>query len=168
MVGNYALITVAFILMATSLAIAYGLGVQARWLPFSADIGFDEQQLIFLKWWVRLALAAGVLLPIALWIYGRGQADVSTFWKGYLLVVAVQLLSEYRFSQLFVPSVVVPIGFCYTAFRLWQLLDGFNQLSLPYPALAGFAGVAIFWLANLVMLITLALPTIYQGQQAQE
>ncbi|MBD0344062.1 MAG: hypothetical protein ICV63_04370 [Coleofasciculus sp. Co-bin14] len=157
-----------FILVITSLAIGYGFGVKAQRLPFSAEIGFSEQQLSFLQWWVKLALIAGILLPIALCIQAWGQPLALKFWGSYLLVVAVQLISESLFSRWLVPSVVVPIGFCYTAFRLWQLLDGFTQLSLSRLALVGFVSVVLFWVANLVMLMTVAIPKIYSRERLQE
>lgn len=166
-VGNGLVITF-FILFATTLAIGYGLGVKAQRLPFSAEIGFSEQQWSFLRWWVKLALVAGVLLPIALCLQGWKQPASLAFWGSYLLVVAVQLISERVFSQWLVPSTVVPIGFCYTAFRLWQLLDGFTRLSLSRLALVGFTCVALFWMANLVMLMTIAIPTVYKAQRLQE
>ena len=162
------LVITFFILFATSLAISYGFGVKAQRLPFSAEIGFSEQQWSFLRWWVKLALVAGVLLPIALCLQGWKQPSSLAFWGSYLLVVAVQLISERVFSQWLVSSTVVPIGFCYTAFRLWQLLDGFTQLSLSRLALVGFVCVALFWMANLVMLMTVAIPTVYKAQRFQE
>lgn len=156
------------ILVITSFAIAYGFGVKAQRLPFSAEIGFSEQQWSFLRGWVKLALVIGVLLPIALCIEAWAQPAAVTFWGSYLLVVAVQLISERMFSQWLVPSVVVPIGFCYTAFRLGQLLDGFTHLSFSRLAWVGFGAVALFWSANLIMLIAIAIPTIYQRQSLQE
>lgn len=165
---NNGLVITLFILVVTSLAIAYGFCVKAQLLPFSAEIEFSEQQWSFLGWWVKLALIAGILLPIVLCIQTWGQPSSLTFWGSYLLVVAVQLISERLFSQWLVSSVVVPIGFCYTAFRLWQLLDGFTQLSLSRLALMGFVGIALFWLVNLVMLMTMAIPTVYKGQRPQE
>lgn len=165
---NHGLITALLILTITSLAVGYGFGVKAQRLPFTAEIGFSEPQWQFMRWWVKLALVAGVLLPIALLVQSWGQASASIFWGSYLLVVAVQLLSERVLSQWFIPSVVVPIGFCYTAFRLWQLLEGFTQLSLSRFASIGFGGVVLFWAANLVMLIVMAIPTIYQRPSLQE
>lgn len=152
-----------FILLITSLAIGYGFGVKAQHLPFSAEIGFSDQQQSFVKGWIKLALVIGILLPIALCVQARKQPSSVRFWRSYLVVIAVQLISEYVFSQWLVSSVVVPIGFCYTAFRLWQLLDGFTQLSLSRLARVGFAGVVLFWSANLVMLMTIAIPAVYQG-----
>ena len=164
--ANSSLVLTLFTLVITSLAIAYGFGVKAQRLPFSADIGFSEQQWSFLRGWVKLALVVGVLLPIAFFIQSWGQPTSWMFWGSYLLVVAVQLISERVFSQWLVPSVVVPIGFCYTAFRLWQLVDGFTQLSLSRLAWVGFGSVVLFWAANLVMLMAIAIPTIYTRQES--
>lgn len=162
------LITTIFILVTTSLAVGYGFGVKAQLLSFTAEIGFSEQQWQFLQGWVKLALIVGVLLPIFLFVQAWGQVSSLKFWGGYLLVVAIQLISEFVFSRWLVPSVVVPIGFFYTGFRLWQLLDGFSHLSLSSLALAIFVAVVMFWAANLVMLMTIAIPTIYQKQRLQE
>ncbi|MBD2123317.1 hypothetical protein [Trichocoleus sp. FACHB-262] len=168
MAVNNGLVITLSVLAITSLAIAYGFGVKAQRLPFSAEIGFSEQQVSFLRWWVKLALVVGILLPIALCVQSWGQPASLMFWGSYLLVVAVQLISERVFSQCLVPSVLVPIGFCYTAFRLWQLLDGFTQLSLSRLAWVGFGSIALFWTANLVMLMAIAIPTIYKRQSFQE
>lgn len=168
MAVSHELMILLFILVTTSLAVGYGFGVKAQRLPFTADIGFSEQQWQFLRGWVKLALVFGVLLPIALLVQAWGHSSSSLFWGSYLLVVAVQLISERVLSQWLVPSVVVPVGFCYTAFRLWQLLDGFTLLSVSRLALVGFVIVVLFWAANLVMLVTLAIPTIYQRRGLQE
>ncbi|MBW4469609.1 MAG: hypothetical protein KME45_04305 [Stenomitos rutilans HA7619-LM2] len=168
MAVNYGLITTLFILVTTSLAVGYGFGVRVQRLPFTAAIGFSEQQWQFLRWWVKLALVVGVLLPIALLIHAWGQPSSRMFWSSYLLVVAVQLISERVLSQWLVPSVVVLIGFFYTLFRLWQLLDGFLQLSLTGLTLIGLVAVVLFWAANLLMLMIMAIPAVYQRQRLQE
>lgn len=168
MAVNNGLITTLFILVATSLAVGYGFGLKAQRFPFTAEIALSEQQGQFLRWWVKLALVAGVLLPIFLLVQAWGQPSTLRFWGSYLLVVAVQLISEQMFSRWLVRSIVVPIGFLYTIFRLWQLLDGFTQLSLPRSTLVGFSGVVLFWAANLAMLMIVAIPTIYQGRRLQE
>jgi hypothetical protein len=168
MAVNNGLIITLFMLVATSLAVGYGFGVKARRFPFTAEIEFSEQQWQFLRWWVKLALIAGILLPISLFIYAWGQPSSSMFWGSYLLVVAVQLVSERVLSRWLAPSIVVPIGSFYTIFRLWQLLDGFAQLSLSPLELMGFVGVVLFWVVNLAMLTMIAIPTIYQEQRLQE
>ncbi len=168
MVVNSGLVIVLFILVITSLALAYGFGVKAQRLPFSAEIGFNQQQWSFLRWWVKLAIVIGILVPVILCIGAWEQPFSRMFWGGYLLVVAVQLISERVFSQWLVPSVVVPIGFCYTALWLWQLLHGCTQLSLSRLEWVGFVCVVLFWSANLVMLLTIAIPTVYKQQELQE
>ncbi|MEH1964577.1 MAG: hypothetical protein V7L05_33070 [Nostoc sp.] len=166
MAVNNGLILTLSILITTLLAIDYGFGVKARRLPFTAEIGFSEKQWQFLRWWVKLALVAGVLLPICLLVPAWRQPSSWVFWGSYLLIVAVQLLSEGVFSRWLVPSIVVPIGFFYTAFRLWQLLDGFTQLTFSYLTLVGFGVVVLFWVANLVMLMVMAIPTVFVGSES--
>lgn len=161
------LVIALFVAIATSIAIGYGYGVQTQRLPFSAEIGFNGKQWAFLNAWVKLAAVLGVLVPLALCIQARQQSAAVSFWGSYFLVVVVQLISESAFSRWLAASVVVPIGFCYSAFRLWQLLDGFNQLSLSHLELIGFTSIVLFWLANLIMLLTIAIPTIYQEQAVQ-
>ncbi|MEA5567817.1 hypothetical protein [Anabaena sp. UHCC 0399] len=166
MTVNNGLILTLFILIATSLSLGYGFGVKARRLPFTTEIGFTQKQWQFLRWWVKLALVTGVLLPICLLALDWRQTPSWVFWGSYLLVVTVQLISESVFSKWLVPSVVVPIGFFYTAFRLWQLLNGFTQLTFSYLTLLGFGIVVLFWFANLIMLMVMAIPTIFMGSQS--
>ncbi|MEH2461707.1 MAG: hypothetical protein V7K34_31295 [Nostoc sp.] len=166
MTVNNGLILTLFILVITILALGYGFGMKARRLPFTAEIGFSQKQWQFLRWWVKLALVAGVLLPICLLALAWRQPSSWVFWGSYLLIVAVQLISERVFSRSLVPSIVVPIGFFYTAFRLWQLLDGFTQLTFSYLTLLGFGVVVLFWVANLVMLMVMAIPTIFVGSES--
>ncbi|OUL33589.1 hypothetical protein BV372_15770 [Nostoc sp. T09] len=166
MTVNNGLILTLFILITTSLALGYGFGVKARRLPFTAEIGFSQKQWQFLRWWVKLALIAGVLLPMCLLALDWRQTSSWVFWGSYLLIVVVQLISERAFSRWLVPSVVVPIGFFYTAFRLWQLLDGFTQLTFSYLTLMGFGIVVLFWAANLVMLMVMAIPTVFVSSKS--
>ncbi|MBD0390126.1 MAG: hypothetical protein ICV54_27385 [Nostoc sp. C3-bin3] len=168
MTVNNGLMLTLFILVITGLALGYGFGVKARRLPFTAEIGFNQQQWQFLRWWVKLASFAGVLLPMCLLALAWKQPSSSVFWGSYLLIVAVQLISERVFSRSLVPSIVVPIGFFYTTFRLWQLLDGFTQLTFSYLTLVGFGVVVLFWVANLVMLMVMAIPTIFVGSESIE
>ncbi|MDV2998824.1 MAG: hypothetical protein N5P05_000430 [Chroococcopsis gigantea SAG 12.99] len=157
-----------FIVIITALAVGYGLGAKRGVLPFSAEVGFSEGQWSFLRWWVKLALIVGVLLPLVLWAQTGAQSSSPSFWRSYLLVLTVQLLSERVFSKWLVSSVVVPLGFSYTAFRLWQLLDGFTRLSLSGWAGMGFVCLVLFWGANGVMLMTVAIPTVYEGRRIHE
>ncbi|MBD2680982.1 MULTISPECIES: hypothetical protein [Nostoc] len=166
MTVNNGLILTLFVVITTSLALGYGFGVKARRLPFTAEIGYSQKQWQFLQWWVKLALVTGILLPICLLVLAWRQPSSWVFWGSYLLIVAVQLICEYVFSRWLVPSVVVPIGFFYTAFRLWQLLDGFTQLTFSYLTLVGFSIVVLFWVANLVMLMVMPIPTIFVASES--
>ncbi|MDF5729666.1 MAG: hypothetical protein PUP92_17085 [Rhizonema sp. PD38] len=166
MAVNNGLILIIFILITTLLATGYGFGVKAQRLPFTAEIGYSEKQLQFLRWWIKLALIAGVLLPICLLVPASSQPSSWVFWGSYLLIVAVQLIIERIFSRWLVPSTVVPIGFFYTAFRLWQLLSGFTQLTFSYLTLVGFGIVVLFWVANLVMLMVMVIPTVFVGEES--
>lgn len=80
MAVNHGLMTTLFILIVTGLSIGYGFGVKAQRLPFTVEIGFDEQQGQFLKVWVKLALVVGVLLPIVLLVQDWGQPFSMMFW----------------------------------------------------------------------------------------
>ena len=44
MAVNNGLVVTLFILVTTSLAVGYGIGIKAQRLPFSAEIGYREQQ----------------------------------------------------------------------------------------------------------------------------
>ena len=163
MINKNGLIIALFVLLTTILMIGYGFGVKAQSLPFTAEMEFSASQLQFLRGWLLLAWVAGILLPIILLIQSWPQPAARVFWGGYLLTLVIQIFSEGVLSRQLVPSVVVPIGFFYTAFRLWQLVDGFGQLTLSSLPLAAFRLVVLFWAANLVMLSLLSWPTIFVG-----
>lgn len=152
-----------FILLATCLSIGYGVGVKGQVLPFTTETSFSAIQLQFLRGWLILAWVAGILLPIILLIQARKQAQSRAFWGGYLAVLFIQIFSEGALSRWLVPSIVVPIGFFYTIFRIWQLLDAFGRLTLARFTKLAFRIVALFWTANLVMLSVLSFPTIFKG-----
>ncbi|RCJ42039.1 hypothetical protein A6769_38315 [Nostoc punctiforme NIES-2108] len=168
MTVNNGLILTLFILIISLLALGYGFGVKARRLPFTAEIGYNQQQWQFLRWWVKLASFAGVLLPMCLLALACQQPSAWVFWGSYLLIVAVQLISERVFSRSLVPSIVVLIGFLYTVFRLWQLLNGLTQLRFSYLTLLGFGVVVLFWVSNLIMLMVMPIPTIFKGSESIE
>lgn len=157
------LATPLFILLATFLAIGYGFGVKGQVLPFTTEMDFSENQLQFLRGWLLSAWFAGILLPIILLIQARKQAQERAFWGGYLAVLIIQIFSEGFLRRWLVPSVVVPIGFLYSVFRLWQLSDAFGRLTLASFKKLAFRIVGLFWAANLVMLSVLSFPTIFKG-----
>lgn len=163
MLNKNGLIIALFILLTTILMIGYGFGVKAQYLPFTEELGFNASQLQFIRGWLLLAWVAGILLPILLLIQSWKQPAARLFWCGYLLTLVIQIFSEGLLSRQLVPSVVVPIGFFYTVFRLWQLVDGFGQLALSSLPLVAFRVVVLFWAANLVMLLLVSWPTVFTG-----
>ena len=83
------------------------------------------------------------------------------FFSCYLLAVAVQLASEASFSRLLSQSVVVIIGTLYTGFRIWQLWQGLHLFAYPMLWLGLLWLVLLFWVANLIMLVFMAIPSIF-------
>ena len=57
-------------------------------------------------------------------------------------------------------SVLVIIGTLYTGFRIWQLWSGLHLVTYSQPWLGLLWLVFIFWVANMIMLTTIAIPSI--------
>ena len=88
------------------------------------------------------------------------KSILRVFFSCYLLAVVVQLGSEISFSRIFCKSVVVIIGTLYTGFRIWQLWSGLHLITYRMPWLGLLWLVFLFWVANMIMLITMAIPSI--------
>lgn len=151
---------VSFLAIATFLSVSYGWLVKHGKLPFNSVMAFNDAQQQFIKVWAKIALLVGVIVPIVMWIIFWEQPVLRTFFSYYLLVVAVQLASEISFSRIYVKSVVVIIGTLYTGFRLWQLWAGLHSFNYPQPWLSLLWLVFIFWVANIIMLTFMAIPSI--------
>jgi hypothetical protein len=152
---------VAFCAIATLLSVSYGWLVKQGKLPFNSVMAFNDVQRQFIEVWAKIALLVGVIVPIVMWIVFWEQPVLRTFFSYYLLVVAVQLASEISFSRIYVKSVVVIIGTLYTGFRLWQLWAGLHSFNYPQPWLGLLWLVFIFWVANIIMLTFMAIPSIF-------
>jgi hypothetical protein len=157
---NNWLIVFAFIAIATASSAIYGWLVKQEKLPFRSNMDYSDAQFRFMKIWVKIALILGVIIPVVLWLVFWNQPIVREFFSCYLLVVAVQLASESSFSRIFCPSVVVIIGTIYTGFRIWQLWSGLHLTVYPMPWLALFWLVFFFWVANIIMLVSMPIPNI--------
>lgn len=151
---------VTFCAIATLLSVSYGWLVKQGKLPFNSVMAYNEPERKFIKVWAKIALLIGVIVPIVMWIIFWEQPVLRTFFSYYLLVVAVQLASEINFSRIYVKSVVVFIGTLYTGFRLWQLWAGLHSFNYPQPWLGLLWLVFIFWVANIIMLTFMAIPSI--------
>ena len=150
----------SFCAIATCLSVSYGWLVKQGKLPFNSVMAFNDAQWQFIKVWVNIALLIGVILPVVMWIVFWEQPVIRAFFNCYLLVLTVQLASEISLSRTLCKSVFVIIGTLYTGFRIWQLLSGLYSFTLPLPWLALLWLVFLFWVANMIMLTTMAIPSI--------
>ena len=149
----------AFCAIFSIISIAFGWLVKQGQLPFKQNINSSDRQVRFLQVWVKLALVLGVIIPGILLAASWNNIELRRLLVAYLLAVAVQLLSEKIFSQWLCPSVVVEIGLVYTSYRIWQLMFGFLSLDNSiFSILLGL--VLLFWIANLIMLLLMSVPTI--------
>ena len=153
-----------FIVIATLLSTAFGQLVKQNQLPFRSIMAFSDRQWQFMKVWVNVALLIGIIIPVVMLLVFWHTPAVNQFFACYLLVIVVQLGSEIAFSRLWCKSVVVIVGTLYTGFRIWQLTAGLALMGDRQPWLGLLWLVLWFWVANLVMLITLAIPSILSDE----
>ena len=151
----------SFCAIATLLSVSYGWLVKKEKLPLNSVMAFNNAQLQFIRVWAKLAGIIGIILPIVMWIVFSKEAIVRVFFSCYLLAVAVQLASEIGFSRTLCKSVVVIVGTLYTGFRIWQLWSGLHLIAYPQPWLGLLWLILLFWVANIIMLTTMAIPSIF-------
>lgn len=161
-------ITLSFVSIVTLTILLIGWLIMSDALPLSQVIHYSEPQTNFIRLWVRIALAIGVLLPVIgflVWIRDRDSRKVLGF---YLLVLIVQIVTEQILSSVWFPSIVVIVGTLYTIFRLWQLWQG-QQLIASTAQLGTGSGtilrgllwlMLLFWFSNIIMLLIVAWPSI--------
>lgn len=150
----------SFILAATISSVGFGLSVQKDLLPIRSTMAYSVRQLQFMNVWVKVALLIGVIVPVVLLVVFWNNFALRQFWSCYLLVVAIQIGTEISLSRILCKSVVVIVGTLYTGFRIWQLWAGMPLLSGDLPWQSWMWLVWLFWVANLIMLFTLAIPCI--------
>ena len=150
----------SFCIIATLLSVGYGWLVKYEKLPFNSAIAFSDAQWQFLKIWVKIALVLGVIIPVTMLIVFWNESVLQIFFGYYLLVVVIQLASENILSRTLCKSVLVIIGTLYTGFRIWQLWIGLHLITYPQPWLILLWLVFLFWVANMIMLTTVAIPSI--------
>ncbi len=124
-------------------------------------MAFNNAQCQFIRIWANVAGLLGVIIPVVIWIVFWNEPIVRVFFSCYLLAVVVQLGSEIGFSRTLCKSVVVIIGTLYTGFRIWQLWSELHSFTYPQPWLALLWLVFLFWVANMIMLTTMAIPSIF-------
>ena len=126
-------------------------------------MAFNEAQFKFIKVWAKVAGLIGIIIPMVMGIVFWNEPTVRVFFGCYLVAVVVQLVSEAGLSRTLCQSVVVIVGTLYTGFRIWQLWSGLHLLAYPQPWLALLWLVLLFWVANIIMLTTMAIPSIFPG-----
>lgn len=158
---NHWEIIASFLVFATLLSVGVGWLVKQAALPLKPMMAYSETQLQFIKVWLNIALLIGVILPLVMLIVFWKQPIQNQFFSYYLIVVFVQLTSEIVFSRWLCKSVVVIIGMVYTGFRIWQLWSDLHIVTYSQPWLTLLWLVWIFWVANMIMLLTMAFPSIF-------
>lgn len=156
----------AFCAIATLLSVGYGWLVKKEKLPLNSVMAFNDAQTKFIKVWAKVAGLIGIIIPLVMWIVFWNEPAVRDFFSCYLLAVVVQLASETGFSRTLGKSVVVIIGTLYTVFRIWQLWAGLHTTIYPQPWLALLWLVLLFWVANIVMLTTIGIPSLFPKSQS--
>lgn len=151
---------ISFLVIATFLSVGMGWSVQTGRLPLREMMAFSDRQWQFLRVWVKVALGIGAIIPLIILMALWNELNVRQFLLGYLGVLIVQLASEASFSRWLVPSVVVSIGTIYTGFRIWQLWKGLHVIDYTQPWLGLLWLVLLFWFANLIMLLFMAIPSL--------
>lgn len=161
LIANRWLTVFLFIAIATLLSVLVGWLVHQGKLPLKPMMAFTSAQWQFMRVWVKVALAVGVVLPLIMLVAFWHESIPRQFFSCYLFVVAVQLVCERSFSRLLTKSIVVIIGTLYTGFRIWQLWEGLQLIDYQMPWLALLWLVLLFWVANLIMLVFMAFPSIF-------
>jgi hypothetical protein len=161
----------SFVGIATLFVIAIAWFISLKILPISTELKYSEAGLRFIKVWIWLAIAIGIVMPgiaFVIWFDRPEYRDVFGF---YLLVLAIQILIEQITAKSLFSSLVVPIGTIYTIFRLWQIWQGQQliqtntQDGLNYNlAIAVLWLLLLFWSSNLIMLLTLGWSTILRKE----
>ena len=161
LIANRWLSVFLFIAIATLLSALVGWLVKKGALPLKPMMAFSSLQWQFMRVWVKVALVVGVILPFVMLVAFWDQSIPRQFFSCYLLAVVVQLASEASFSRLLCKSIVVIIGTLYTVFRIWQLWEGLHLFAYPILWLGLLWLVLLFWVANLIMLVSMAIPSIF-------
>jgi len=161
LIANRWLTVFLFIAIATLLSALVGWLVKKGALPLKPMMAFSSVQWQFMRVWVKVALVVGVILPLVMLVALWDKSIPRQFFSCYLFAVAVQLVCEASFSRLLSKSVVVIIGTLYTGFRIWQLWEGLHLFTYPMLWLGLLWLVLLFWVANLIMLVSMAIPSIF-------
>lgn len=159
-------ITLLFAIFVALLTLAVGWAIATTTLPIAPQLNFSPAGERFIRVWIPLSLVLTIIFPIMGFVFWFRHLELRKIFGFYLVAIAAQLISEQLFGAWF-SSLVVLIGTLYTCFRLWQLWyarELIRNMSGRYSSdrlLHTLLWILlIFWSCNIVMLLTLAWPTI--------
>ena len=159
--------TFIFMVLATLVVILMGWLTIIRILPISQVINYSDAGLRFIRVWILLAIAIGLIIPTITFILWFKYPEVCKIFGFYLLVIVIQIVTEHIVSRVLFPSLVVIIGTLYTAFRVWQLwyeqqfIKSINFSRANFRVISSVLWLLLlFWSSNLIMLLTLSWPSI--------
>jgi hypothetical protein len=152
--------TLSFVISATLLTLAVGWLIAAGSVPIQKTIQFSDAERAFMRVWMGLAIAIGLILPGVAGLIWFKQPQSRKILGFYLAVLIIQIITEQIFSSVMFPSLVVVIGTIYTTFRLWQLWQGQQLMGTFHSSRRKWVGallsiLGLFWSGNLIMLLTL-------------
>lgn len=154
-------VSLTFATLATFITITVGWLSSVGLFPIYQAIEYSKSGLQFIRVWLGLAIAIGLILPTMALIAWFKHPELRKIFGFYLLLLIIQIITEQIISSIWLSSLVVVIGTLYTAFRVWQLWQGLHLIQST-QALAGHKlsrGLLwllfFFWSSNLIMLFTL-------------
>ncbi|MCC5663024.1 hypothetical protein LC653_03495 [Nostoc sp. CHAB 5784] len=160
--------TFLFMVLATLVVILVGWLTSIGILPISQMINYSDAGLRFIRVWILLAIAIGLIVPTITFVIWFKYPEIRKIFGFYLLVLIIQIVTEEIVSRVWLPSLVVIIGTLYTAFRVWQLWHEQQFIkSTDFVERGNFRIISsvlwlllLFWSSNLIMLLTLSWPSI--------
>lgn len=157
-----------FVACTTLLLLALNWLILSDILHIKKTIDYSASQADFIQIWIKIAALIGLLLPLIALFFWRRYLEPRKVLVFYLVVLIVQIAAEMIVSRVLFSSLVVMSGTIYTAFRIWQLWQGQQlvtataQTNNYHPTI--FSSLLwlllIFWSSNLIVLFTVAWPTI--------
>lgn len=160
--------TLLFVTCATLLLLPLNWLMLGDTLLIKKAIDYSISQTNFIRVWLKIAVFLGLLLPgVAFFVWWR-YPEPRKIMEFYLVVLIVQIVAESILSRVLFPSLVVITGTIYTVFRICQLWQG-QQLVMATAQtnnhnLMIFSSLLwlllLFWSSNLIVLFTVAWPSI--------
>ena len=101
--------TLLFIVLATLVVILLGWPTSIGILPISQMINYSDAGLRFIRVWILLAIAIGLIVPTITFVIWFKYPEIRKIFGLYLLVLIIQIVTE-QIVSIWLPSLVVIIG----------------------------------------------------------